>query len=355
MNVINILLILIILYMLYILVYSKPQKTRENYDSIRRQHKYKQDGTSRQKIINDVISWDDSYSTYDSGVLRKEPINPNILDVQFHNDYRDVITAINNLVPDQKQLFNLPNIPVVYSEPKTSEVKNLISDFINVVNINIAQEVPNARNKNSGWDEAIPDPRIESGWEKVQKGLGLVPSLWSDPVAKSGIKLININYVQKYETEDELKYSCDIIVQKAGVDDQMMLKASFVQDKRPLIDENNFFTSKNVQMKVVIEEVFILGYLSKEGNDARLEYDNESTKYQDYNLMEKNQMTDPKFIQGMLLEKYQQKADEMNQFNLMLDEEGQTFHQTLPNLYDYPNIKATRTIFDDMNSNKIFT
>lgn len=249
----------------------------------------------------------------------------------------------------------MPNIPVVYSEPKTSEVKNLISDFINVVNINIAQEVPNARNKNSGWDEAIPDPRIESGWEKVQKGLGLVPSLWSDPAAKSGIKLININYVQKYETEDELKYSCDIIVQKAGVDDQMMLKASFVQDKRPLIDENNFFTSKNVQMKVVIEEVFILGYLSKEGNDARLEYDNESTKYQDYNLMEKNQMTDPKFIQGMLLEKYQQKADEMNQFNLMLDEEGQTFHQTLPNLYDYPNIKATRTIFDDMNSNKIFT
>lgn len=105
MNVINILLILIILYMLYILVYSKPQKTRENYDSIRRQHKYKQDGTSRQKIINDVISWDDSYSTYDSGVLRKEPINPNILDVQFHNDYRDVITAINNLVPDQKQLL----------------------------------------------------------------------------------------------------------------------------------------------------------------------------------------------------------------------------------------------------------
>lgn len=354
MDIINVLLIILIFYMLYVISYSSVKNpTTEKYDSIRHQPRYNRNKIIKEKqIINDVISWDGSD---DSGSLTKQQINPNLLDVQFHNDYRDVITAINNLVPEQKQLFNLPNIPVVYSEPRPSEVKNLISDFLHVLNVNLAKEVPDVRNKNSGWDEAITDPRIESGWDKVQKGLGLLPSLWNDPAGKSQIKLININYVQKYETDDELKYSCDIIIQKAGVDDQMILKTSFVQDKRPLRDENNFFLSKNVDMKVVIEGVFILGYLSHEGNDARLEYDNESTKYQDYNLMEKNQMTDPKNIQSILLEKYQQKAEEMNQFNLMLDEEGQSFHKTLPNLYDLPNVQATTTIFDDMNSNKIFT
>ncbi len=39
----------------------------------------------------------------------------------------------------------------------------------------------------------------------------------------------------------------------------------------------------------------------------------------------------------------------MQQRNALLDEEGQAFHATLPNLYDFSNIQGTRTIFDDMN------
>ena len=45
----------------------------------------------------------------------------------------------------------------------------------------------------------------------------------------------------------------------------------------------------------------------------------------------------------------------MEHRNALLDEEGQDFHKTLPHIYDYSNIKGTRTIFDDMNEKKIFS
>ncbi|AYV82365.1 MAG: hypothetical protein Homavirus37_4 [Homavirus sp.] len=302
-------------------------------------------------IIDDIVSWDGSK---DSNVTYDDEINPNFIDIKFHNDYRDLITAINNLVPDKKQLFNLANTPLVYSEPEASEVKNMILDFIGVVNSNIKTEVPSHRVPNSGWDEAIPDPTVESGWSKVQKSLGLQPSLWGDPAGKAPVKLIAVPYVQKYETEDEIKFSCDIILQKVNVADQILIKASFVQDKRPLHDENNFFISKSIEMNIAIEEVYVLGYLSKGGNDAKLIFDKDMEKFYDLDQMEYNNMMDPKYIQKILMEKYKNRTEEMEQRNAMLDEEGQAFHRQLPHVYDYSNIRGTRTIFDDFNTKKKF-
>ena len=66
-------------------------------------------------------------------------------------------------------------------------------------------------------------------------------------------------------------------------------------------------------------------------------------------------MTDPRYIQKELMDKYKQRTQEMRNFNSMLDEEGKKFHSTLPHMYDYSSVKGTRTIMDDMNSPKIFT
>lgn len=318
-------------------------------------HKIKRDDEVN-AVIDDIVSWDSTLSgkSCEDGVLKKYYVNPNFINNQFHNDYRDLITAFNNLVPQKKQLFNLPNIPVIYSEPEEAEVINLVKDFVNVLNHNLKTEVPGYRNPNSGWDEAIVDPNVKSGWDKVQESLGLTPSLWNKPGRKAPVKLIKIPFVQKYETEDEVKYSCDIVLQKHNVDDQIIIKASFVQDKRPLHNENNFFVTKNIEMKVSIEELYILGYLSKEGNDSRLMFDKDMEKFYDYNQMEHNNMTDPKYIQRVLMDKYKQRTEEMEQRNAMLDEEGQSFHRELPHMYDFSNIKGTRTIFDDMNTTKTF-
>lgn len=306
-------------------------------------------------IIDDVIS---KNNTYESSVLFKYKLNPNFLRIQFHNDYRDVLTALNNLVPDKKQLFNLPNEPLVYSEPGIREVKDLVSDFVDKLNENLIMEVPNYRNQNSGWDEAIPDPTVESGWNKIQNSLGLPTSLYDDPAKKAKVVLIAIKYVQKYETEDEIKYSIDIVLQKVNVEDQIILKCDFVQDKRPLRDENNFFRTTNVEMNIVTENIYVTGYLTSYGDNYD-KYDglgigDHDDKYYDYNKMEYNNMTDPKYIQKILMEKYRQRSEEMEQRNALLDEEGQAFHKDLPHIYDYSNIRGTQTIFDDMNHHKQF-
>lgn len=306
------------------------------------------------EIIEDVITWNNSIDSNEVTNIEKPMLNKNFMNIQFHNDYRDVLTGINNIVPDKKQIFNIQNIPLVYSEPPVDEVRKLVNDFINVLNINIAETVGDYRGPNSGWDEAIPDPTIPSGWDRQQKALGLPTSLYDPPAHKSHLKLIAISFLQKYETDDEIKYVVDFVIKKLNVDDQMALKVSFVQDKRPLVDENNFFINAQIEMKILIEEVFIIGYLSNEGLDANLEFDNTKELYYDYDNMEYNNMTDPKYIQKVLMEKYREKSIRMQSRNNMLDEEGQDFHRTLPSIYDFSNIKATRTIFDDMNSKKIF-
>ena len=353
---VDIILIVIIIYILYTIT-TKKETFNSGFDtSFRKYSTMKNYSDISNDIMDDIVSWD-SQESGDSGsiVLKRDKVNPNFINNQFHNDYRDIITAINNIIPDRKQLFNLANIPVVYSEPEADEVKNLVSDFVNVINNNLLTEVPSHRNSNSGWDEAVPDPNLKSGWTKMRESLGLATSLYKNPAPKNGLRLVAITYVQKYETDDEIKYSCDIVLQKYGVDDQIILKASFVQDKRPLHDENNFFVTTNVNMKVTVEDIYIVGYMSKDGNDARLTFDGDKEKYYDYNQLEHNNLTDPKYVQKILMEKYRQRNEEMEQRVAMLDEEGQAFHKQLPSIYDFSNIRGTQTIFDDMNYHKTFS
>ncbi len=380
MNGINIVLTLIIVYIIYLFANNQNKNGKEPLSvvhtnglvttrhvgrPIRKEHyvnssRYNDDRYV-DDLIDDVISWDGSNSTaslVSSGprdnILFKGQLNPNYINNQFHNDYRDIITAVNNLVPDRKQLFNLPNIPLIYSEPEVTEVGPMVSDFIEVVNENLRSEVPSYRNPNSGWDEAIPDPNIKSGWDTVQESLGLPTSLYEDPATKSPIKVVAIRQVQKYETEDEIKFSIDMVIQKMNVDDQMILKCDFVQDKRPLVDENNFYKTSRVEMKVTIENIFIIGYLSHYGPDSKKISEKDEVKYYDYNKLEVNNMTDPKYIQKVLMEKYRQRNEEMEQRTAMLDENGQQYHKSLPHMYDFSNIRGTQTIFDDMNTHRTF-
>lgn len=373
MDPINIILIAIIAYTLYMLTYKKEVKGEsynnqgkiytdrhphgKSFHNNRYHHRriadyYKHDNNSyADDILDDIVSWDDSY---DCGAVQKETLNQNFINIQFHNDYRDVMTALNNVVPQKKQRFNLANIPLKYTEPEVKEVKNLVTDFVAVLNKNIIEEVPTSRNPNSGWDEAIVDPTVKSGWDKTQEALGLPTSLYEDPAPKSQVKLIAVNQVQKYETDDEIKYSIDMVIQKLNVEDQMIIKASFVQDKRPMNDENNFFKTTIIEMNISIEDIYILGYLSRYGDDTTKEFDGDEKKYYDYNKMEYNNMVDPKYIQKILMEKYSQRTEEMEQRNAMLDEEGQQFHKDLPHIYDFSNVRGTQTIFDDMNKHREF-
>lgn len=331
------------------------EETIESYDSLESTDSDKSldlnssRGSSNHGSVSDQIS-----VTHN---IKRKPLNPNFLNLQFHNDYRDLMTSLHNIIPERRQRFNTANIPITYTEGDASEIeiKPMAQDLVHVINQNIKTQVPQERHKNSGWDEAMIDPLAESGWEKTQKSLGLPVSLYQQPAQNGLINLVAINNVQKYETEDEAKYTADIVIQKSGVEDQAIIKPSFVVDKRILRDENNFFINKKVDMRVFIEDITIIGYLSKGGPDSKLEFDMQDVKYYDYNTLEKNNMTDPKQVLDILMDKYDKRTKEMELRNAMLDDEGQAYHKSLPHMYQYDNIKGTRTIFDDMTKKKFFS
>ena len=51
---------------------------------------------------------------------------------------------------------------------------------------------------------------MESGWEKVQRSLGLPVSLYHKPAENGLLSLISIDNVKKYETDDEIRKSAKL-------------------------------------------------------------------------------------------------------------------------------------------------
>lgn len=343
----NILMLLVILYVAYLFCSKKKTKAKANVEQITNMD----DNQYVDQLIDEINQHDKEGR---SGNVYKKTTNTNFLDTQFHTDYRDVITALNNLVPSQKQLFNLPNQPVQYSEPYPEDVKGMVDDLLNNLNKNIANEVTAVRNTNSGWDEAAPDPNHLSGWEKVQKSLGLPTSLYAKPAKPSPVSLIKIDRIQKYETEDEIKYAIYMILQKGNAKDQMVLKACLVQDKRSLHNEDEFFRTHDLIMRIAIEELFIVGYLSNSGMDANKQFEMVKNKHYDLDNMEYNNLTDPKYIMNELTKRHNLKQREMDYRNALLDEDGQDFHSGLPHPYDYSSYRVTQTIYDDMSKPRTF-
>ena len=121
------------------------------------------------------------------------------IEAQFHNDYRDTLTAFNNIAPSQRQTFNLAHLPVAMSnlKPNGNETNGIIKDFISELNENIIGVVPDYRVINSGWDEQLIEPEFKSGWEAHMEKLGLPKSLYPDPAKKALVELIKVDHIEK--------------------------------------------------------------------------------------------------------------------------------------------------------------
>ena len=354
MNYINIVLVITIIYIAYRIV-NINSVTKENMVSVSNidDKTNIENKVDIDKIIKDLNKWDliKKHNTK----IEKNPVKPNFSSKQFHNDYRDIISGLNAMVLSHKQVFNIPHLPVDYSEPYTEEVNNLVSDFIQNLNTQITNKVKDFRSANTGWDEHIPDPEVEDGWNVSQRNLGIIDKLYDKPLGKTQIKLISIEKVQKYTTEDEVKYTIYLILEKIGAKDQMVLKISFVIDKKPLGDENKFFSDELQQLNVVIESYHVEGYLSDAGDDDRKLYANVKNNMYIVDKSEYDNITSQKDIQTQLMDHYNKKTKESEYRTALLDEEGRDFHRTLPKDYQYQSYKVTQTIFDDMNNDKKFS
>ena len=312
----------------------------------KRKDKFHQDVRSKYKPKRNTDYLDDVIKFADNTPLYDDNYNMEFIEAQFHNDYRDTLTAFNNIAPSQKQIFNINNLPLDFSVSKESEVRKLVKDFMNELNKNIKNEVPDYRNYNNGFDELMPDKQMKTGWDKQMQELGLPKSLYPDPAKKAIISLLKVDHVEKYETEDELKYVCYLFLKKINVEDILVIKISFVLDKRVMNEERTFFNEKPIETHVVLEEIFMLGYMTEQGvgrtNDFR-------DKFYNFGNLEKDGIMDDQEIMKQLNQKLMVRHMETQRFDNTLDDQFRQLKLQAPHLSNYNSFQVTQTIYDDLS------
>jgi hypothetical protein len=279
-------------------------------------------------------------------------INNYYSNMQFHTDYRDTLAAFNDIAPSQKPVFNEGNYAELHTRPKTNnrEIRDIITNFIKVLNKDIKTNVSAYLTANSGWDEPLMQKQPESGWDKFRKALELPSSLFGNPASKSPVKLIQIDQVDKYKTDFEIKYVINIIIQKLNVEDQMIVKISFVRDLRDKKNPHN----------MIIEEIFIVGFLTNEQQNMETDDNNlagpNRKAFYDFKGLETSNMTDI-IDNKTIVKELNKKYDHLNQANKNfishLDQESRKFQEELPPMSDLDAFKCTRTVYDDLGGKPI--
>lgn len=200
---------------------------------------------------------------------KKVDVNPNFIEIQFHQDYRDTSNAFILMSPNQKEIFNKGDLPIKIDEPSYDETKKIVKKFIKEVNRTVKYHV-SSEDGLKNWQNHMTDKKFKSGWDKQQEALGLPTSIYLDPAEKASIKLIKLDHAEKHETDDEIKYVVFLIIQKKNVNDQMLVRVSFVVEKRDLNLDREFFSKKNsYETSVKIEEIFIIGFLTKQNTKVK--------------------------------------------------------------------------------------
>jgi hypothetical protein len=245
--------------------------------------------------------------------LKKEPIiKPYYIEIRVHNDYRDTMTAFNNVAPDQRPIFNRSVLPVKQIDLDPIEVKPLVKAFIKRVNEEVKYRTTDIQNKNSGWDEMAPEKK-KDGWGDYMNELGLPESIYNEPSKRAKIKLIKIDAVQKFATEDQLNFIVHMIIQKTNTQDQMIVKVSYVMDNIDMNAERNFNkTDFNVDFNVKIEEIAIVGFLTDHSYGDKTE----RKDFYEFTNIEKDNIMDTELILKALKDKYKQRQIESDGFNL---------------------------------------
>ena len=338
--------IFLIILVIILIIFCLNKKNKDNFQKNNNQ-KYKSKNNKDKDYLNDLLKYADN-TTYEGS----NAYNLDFIEAQFHNDYRDLITAFNNIAPSQKQVFNIANVPTTFTNPSPTEVKKLVHDFLKEINKNLSNEVSNYRTPDSGWDELIEDPKCESGWDKSMKSLGLPKSIYPDPAKKAKVQLIKLDHIEKYETEDEIKYMCYLFLKKSNVDDILVIKVSFVLDKRIINEDRLFFNKPDKETKVILEEIFILGYMTEKGvgrnNQPR-------DKFYNFYDLEKDGMMDDKAIIRQLNKKLSERHQETQRFDNSLDDQYRTLKKDAPNLSNYESYQLTQTIYDDLTKPRYYS
>jgi hypothetical protein len=310
--------ILIIIILLLFYIFSgdscKTEKLSPNgkYNEENQKIKYNLDKES-DSLLNRIIN----NSIFDKNIIT-DNVLPYFVEMQFHNDYKDVITAFDIMIETGRQIFNRSNLPVNVKELEPTDSSKMANVFIAQLNDIISRRINNFADVENGWKNIQENKIIESGWEKQMKQLGLPDNLYDKGAKKSLIKLIRLDKFVMSMTDFQTRYDIFMIIQKENSYDQMVIKVSFVTDKEDMNTDRNFFKDdRTVDLNVHIEDIFVVGFMTNHSYGSQ----NVSMRQDFYNFdkIEKDGMMNQEEIIKQLKKKYMTYQIESNGLTVQMD------------------------------------
>lgn len=281
-------------------IYSnKPAKLNNDIDIITklRNKSQQQQNQQNRPHINSILKYKNKSNTvknvkFDNNVKNNpssknksnKKLNKFFMETQFNDAYRDIMTSINMICPDQKIIFNIQSLPVttvLYDLRKElpPAVKKLIDQFIIKLNHSIntlpeSVDILNTYNNYLPMTANLKKYVQDKGINKFYKDIGVDYNLYADTPPNSPVELIRILGARREFTEAETKYIITIAIKKVleSVTDQMKITIHYVLKNDPLEADNMFSKtiSPRLTQQVAIEFIFIDGYYT---NDYNADYD----------------------------------------------------------------------------------
>jgi len=316
-NLLNVVIILVIIVFVIMVLNKKENEVDTTNSDLYREEDYAYlddifDQMETKKINNQQLN---NKKITNQQLNNQQLIKPYFVDMRVHNDYRDTITSFNDIAPDQRPIFNRSVLPVKQIDVNPKEVKSLVKAFIKRVNDTVKYIITDELKANSGWDELSPEKKEQDGWKKQMRDLGLPDDLYLSPAKRAKVKLIKIDQVQKFATEEQLNYIVYMILQKKNAQDQMIVKVSYIMNNIDMNTDRQFNKDGyEVNLDVKIEEIAIIGFLT---DHQYGDTTNRKDFYQFENI-EKDDMMDPELILQQLKDKYKQRQIETDGFNLQI-------------------------------------
>jgi len=260
----------------------------------------------------------------------KSCLNKNFINNSYNDQYRDLLTAINILAPEQKPIFNLQQLPVQSSKININNLPNNISFMINkfIENLNkIISNLPQSNEVINNYNNYLPNHNVDlskKGINKFYKDIGVDYNLYPDTPKNSTVSLIQILNISTEKTEAEIKYITSFVIKKnlSSVSDQMKLTVHFVCKLDPfeadnLFNNNNFNNNEELAKKyIALEYVFVDGFFSNLNINNSIEShnlnDNANSDFYDFNSLKTSNLTSQLDIQkefNKKIKEHQQEND----------------------------------------------
>ena len=271
--------------------------------------------------------------------LKTKKINKYFIDNQFNNDYRDVMTALVEISPNQRKLFNLQELPVqttIYKTDPPLEAYKLVVQFINQLNI-VIKKLPETRDIINNYNNYLPMTSQDQAYVKNRginqfyNEIGVDFNLYADVPINAPVELIDIVDIQKEYTVTETKFIISFVIKKIlkSVQDQMKLTVHFIMRNSPIEAESILqqnLEDTDFKQKVAVEFIFTDGYFTNSFDSPFEKYGRDNNKisspytddgaFYDFNQLGKNELMSEHQIITELNKKMREHGLEMSNFNI---------------------------------------